>query len=224
MSNPYYDHTTFPAIGASGSSQDMRSELDLVEAGFDKLPTLSGNGDKMVFVNTAGTALEARTGFTRLYGAWTSSSTSSTLIMTSTANSSTYAAVAPNGTATASGMDCWNKSDPANASAVSMLCSSTDAILESYRLGTGTILPLSIKINGTVVAKFHTAGRTTFGASTDDGVNTLQVAGAIRFVPAASSTPVNNGDLTFEATSNTSLKIKYKGSDGTVRSTTLTLS
>ncbi len=224
MSNPYYDHTTFPAIGASGASQDMRSELDLVEAGFDKLPVLSGNGDKMVWVNSAGTSLEARTGFTRVYGAWTSSSTSSTLIMSSTANSGTYAATAPNGTATVSGMDCWNKSDPTNASAISMLCTSTDATLESYKLGTGTVLPLSIKINGTVVAKFHTAGRTTFGTSTDDGVNTLQVSGPIRFVPAASSTPVSNGDLTFEATSNTSLKIKYKGSDGVVRSTTLTLS
>jgi hypothetical protein len=58
----------------------------------------------------------------------------------------------------------------------------------------------------------------------DDGVNAFQVNGSIRFRPAASSTPVSNGDLTFEATSNTSLKIKFKGSDGVVRSATLTLS
>ena len=36
--------------------------------------------------------------------------------------------------------------------------------------------------------------------------------------------PVSNGDLTFTAVSDTSLKIKYKGSDGSIRSTTLTLS
>lgn len=41
--------------------------------------------------------------------------------------------------------------------------------------------------------------------------------------PAATSTPVNIGDLTFEATSNTSLKIKFKGSDGVVRSATLAM-
>lgn len=36
--------------------------------------------------------------------------------------------------------------------------------------------------------------------------------------------PANNGELAFTVVSNTSIKIKYKGTDGTVRSTTLTLS
>jgi hypothetical protein len=36
-------------------------------------------------------------------------------------------------------------------------------------------------------------------------------------------TPASNGDLMFEATSNTQVKVKLKGSDGTVRSVTLTL-
>lgn len=40
---------------------------------------------------------------------------------------------------------------------------------------------------------------------------------------AASVTPANNGDLMFQATSNTSLTFKYKGSDGTVRSASVTL-
>ena len=37
-------------------------------------------------------------------------------------------------------------------------------------------------------------------------------------------TPTNNGDLTFETTSNTSVTLKLKGSDGVVRSVSLTLS
>lgn len=41
--------------------------------------------------------------------------------------------------------------------------------------------------------------------------------------PPASVTPANNGEMTFELTSNTQLKIKVKGSDGVVRSTSLTL-
>ena len=48
-------------------------------------------------------------------------------------------------------------------------------------------------------------------------------AGPLTFTPAASATPANNGNLTFEATSNTSLTIKLKGTDGTVRSVALTL-
>jgi hypothetical protein len=45
----------------------------------------------------------------------------------------------------------------------------------------------------------------------------------IRLYPSASVTPANNGELMFQATSNTSLTVKYKGSDGTVRSVNLTL-
>jgi hypothetical protein len=41
--------------------------------------------------------------------------------------------------------------------------------------------------------------------------------------PSASNTPANNGDMTIQATSNTSLTFKLKGSDGTVRSGSITL-
>lgn len=57
--NPYYDHGSFPAQGSLGSSAAMRAELDLIEAGFAKLPTLSGNANKVVVVNGSGTALTA---------------------------------------------------------------------------------------------------------------------------------------------------------------------
>ncbi|WP_333662712.1 hypothetical protein [Acinetobacter sp.] len=46
----------------------------------------------------------------------------------------------------------------------------------------------------------------------------------ITLQPSANNTPVNNGEMTFEAVSNTSIRIKLKGSDGVVRSATLTLS
>ena len=41
--------------------------------------------------------------------------------------------------------------------------------------------------------------------------------------PSASATPADNGSLVFQLTSNTSLAIKVRGSDGVVRSATLTL-
>ncbi len=59
MTNQYYDHSTYPAPNASGSSAQMRAELELIEAGFAKLPTLAGNGGKLVRVNILGTAMEA---------------------------------------------------------------------------------------------------------------------------------------------------------------------
>jgi hypothetical protein len=48
--------------------------------------------------------------------------------------------------------------------------------------------------------------------------------GTLRVAIGASVAPVSNGELIFQATSNTSLTFKYKGSDGTVRSASLTLS
>jgi hypothetical protein len=39
----------------------------------------------------------------------------------------------------------------------------------------------------------------------------------VRFVPLASATPTANGELAIQATSNTSLTFRFKGSDGTVR-------
>jgi|GEM_PF-1688303 len=58
MSNEYYDSTGYPQTGASGSSASMRAELDSVEAGFNKLPTLAGNGGKLVKINAAANSLE----------------------------------------------------------------------------------------------------------------------------------------------------------------------
>lgn len=52
----------------------------------------------------------------------------------------------------------------------------------------------------------------------------IDTTSGITFVPLSSATPASNGELTVEATSNTSLTFKLKGSDGTVRSGSLTLS
>lgn len=52
----------------------------------------------------------------------------------------------------------------------------------------------------------------------------LQSRGGLLLRPPASVTPTENGDLMVEATSNTALTFKFKGSDGTVRSGSITLS
>ena len=58
MSNSYYDHGGVPAAGSLPSSAQIRSEFDAIEAGFDKMPTLTGNAGLPVFVNAAESALE----------------------------------------------------------------------------------------------------------------------------------------------------------------------
>lgn len=57
----YYEHGTYPVNRDFGASSAMRAELEAVEAGFSKLPDLSGNGGKIVAINSGGTAQEAIT-------------------------------------------------------------------------------------------------------------------------------------------------------------------
>ena len=51
----------------------------------------------------------------------------------------------------------------------------------------------------------------------------LDINGSLGFTPGSSVTPVDNGDVVIEATNNTTLTLKLKGSDGVVRSGTITL-
>ena len=51
----------------------------------------------------------------------------------------------------------------------------------------------------------------------------LHVGGDFGIAPGSSVTPISNGDVVIEATNNTTLTFKLKGSDGTVRTGTLTL-
>lgn len=61
MSTEYYSASGQPGAHSSGTSTTMRSEFANVEAGFAKLPPLSGNGNELVVINAGGTGLESKT-------------------------------------------------------------------------------------------------------------------------------------------------------------------
>ena len=63
---------------------------------------------------------------------------------------------------------------------------------------------------------------TATGNGTGASGNLLKLTAPI-LLPSASVSLATNGDLAFEATSNTTLTIRYRGSDGTTRSVALTL-
>jgi hypothetical protein len=80
------------------------------------------------------------------------------------------------------------------------------------------------RVNGgtnTEKMRIASAGNVGIGEASPD--YKLDVNGPIGFTPGDSVTPVDNGDVVFELTNNTTLTIKAKGSDGVVRSVALTL-
>jgi hypothetical protein len=88
--------------------------------------------------------------------------------------------------------------------------------------GTTNNVRMGLTTNGTErLTVANSTGRIGINESAPDYM--LDVNGSFGFTPGASVTPVDNGDVVFELTSNTSLTVKAKGSDGTVRSVVLTL-
>lgn len=80
---------------------------------------------------------------------------------------------------------------------------------------------IAFEADATEVLRITSAGRVGMGTSTPD--YDLHVVGKIGFAPGSSVTPVNDGDLVIEATSNTSITFRLRGSDSIVRSGTLGL-
>lgn len=71
---------------------------------------------------------------------------------------------------------------------------------------------------------FYFDNATNFvGVGTSSPAKRLDVTGPLQITPGSSVTPTKNGDVVFEFTNNTTITIRAKGSDGTVRSGTINL-
>lgn len=73
------------------------------------------------------------------------------------------------------------------------------------------------------VAEWASGGGGALGIGGISPSFNLHVNGTIAFRPGSSVTPLNNGEIVVQATSDTSLTFKLKGADGVVRSGTMSL-
>jgi hypothetical protein len=96
MPNSYYNHATYPTPNSPGSSAQLRAELELITDGFDKLPTLTGNGYKVAMINAAGDAIIASSALQSL--AITGSTINSTVIGGVSAAAGTFTNLTATGT------------------------------------------------------------------------------------------------------------------------------
>lgn len=94
MANDYYNATGTPGTGAAGASAPIRNEYALIEAGFAKLPALSGlAAGTAVIVNPSGTGLINTTGKLALAGDFTTTGAFAVTLAASAAVTLTLPAV-----------------------------------------------------------------------------------------------------------------------------------
>ena len=89
MSNDYYSESAAPSTSATLSSATMRAEFVAIGDGFDKLPTLSGNGSKAVIINSGATGMTVTTGTLTLAGNFATSGASALTLTTTGATNVT---------------------------------------------------------------------------------------------------------------------------------------
>jgi len=68
MPNDFYNPSGVPQTGSQGNSSPVRNEFDNIAAGFAKLPTLTGQGNKAVVINAGGTGMTTTVGTLALAG------------------------------------------------------------------------------------------------------------------------------------------------------------
>lgn len=98
---------------------------------------------------------------------------------------------------------------------------SDDSITWDMNVGQVAADLFGIRRNSTTLMAINNAGN--MGINETDPDYKLDVNGTFGFTPGASVTPVDNGDVIFEFTNNTTLTIRARGTDGVVRSGTVTL-
>lgn len=99
----------------------------------------------------------------RIKGDFSNATTTNRLMFqTSTVNGASYIGNIPNGTGTAASIYSMNSSDANNASYLSSHISSTEAVIISSVSGTGTQLPLRLRVGSTTRLSIDTAGTNSY--------------------------------------------------------------
>jgi len=105
-----------------------------------------------------------------------------------TTNNGTSVYALPNGTATGSDWNAFNAVDPANSAFVGVGITSSEASLYTSKTGTGTHLPLTLKVSGAEVARLDTEGRLCLGV-----ISGATIGGVVNSIGYASRSGITGG-------------------------------
>ena len=164
LANDYYTHGSFPTTNSSATSAGMRAELDLITAGFNKLPSFTSNASKALIINGGETALGVTTGTLSLAGNFAISGTyATTLTVTGATNvtlptTGTLATLAGSETLTTKTISLTSNALSGTTAQFNTALSDNDfaTLAGSETLTTKTINLTSNTLSGTT-AQFNTA-------------------------------------------------------------------
>lgn len=166
MSNDFYTPSGWPATGSAGRSSLARSEMALIEDAFDKMPTLTGNGNKAVVVNAGGTALSVTAAALALAVALTTAGSGG---ITLTSTGATNVTLPTTGTlATLAGVETLTNKTLTAAVASGVWTASGTWTIPAVTLG-GTVTSNGQSFSGTI-ANLGTVTTADINGGTIDGV------------------------------------------------------
>jgi len=203
MANDYFAKSGNPSANSLGDSSLIRAEITALEAAFDKLAGLTGNGDKIVVINAGGTAQTVKTAaeLKTLLGLVIGTNVQA---QDATLQSLSALGTAADKLAYTTGVDTWAEAILTSV-ARTLLAQTTQALMRTTGLGAGAIG------DALFLAATAAAGRSTLGAAEDALVAHLAGTETITGAKTFTAIPQFNtlidaaaGQIKFPATQNAS--------------------